>query len=143
MEVEAAAIIARIDGMGGMLAAIERGYPMREIAEASYRYQQQLERKERIVVGVNEYVTAEEHPIARLKIDPAVERRQVERLARVRATRDQGAARRALDALRRVTDEGGNTMPAIVDAVKARVTLGEICDVIRAVYGEYRESAIL
>ena len=143
MEVEAAAIIARIDGMGGMLAAIERGYPMREIAEASYKYQQELERKERIVVGVNEFVAPEAHSVTRLKIDPAVERRQIERLARLRAARDQGAARRALDALRRVTEQGGNTMPAIVDAVKARVTLGEICDVFRAVYGEYRESAIL
>jgi len=143
MEAEAAAIIARIDGMGGMLAAIERGYPMREIAEASYKYQQELERKERIVVGVNEFVAPEAHSVTRLKIDPAVERRQIERLARLRAARDQGAARRALDALRRVTEQGGNTMPAIVDAVKARVTLGEICDVFRAVYGEYRESAIL
>jgi methylmalonyl-CoA mutase N-terminal domain/subunit len=143
MEAEAAAIIAKIDGMGGMLAAIERGYPMREIAEASYKYQQELERKERIVVGVNEFVAPDAHSVTRLKIDPAVERRQIERLARLRAARDQGAARRALDALRRVTDQGGNTMPAIVDAVKARVTLGEICDVFRAVYGEYRESAIL
>ena len=143
MEVEAAAIIAKIDGMGGMLAAIERGYPMREIAEASYKYQQELERKERIVVGVNEFVAPEVHSVTRLKIDPEVERRQIERLARLRAARDQGAARRALDALRRVTEQGGNTMPAIVDAVKARVTLGEICDVFRAVFGEYRESAIL
>src|SRR5437588_791627 len=143
MEAEAAAIIARIDGMGGMLAAIERGYPMREIAEASYKYQQELERKERIVVGVNEFVAPEAHSVTRLKIDPAVERRQIERLARLRAARDQGAARRALDALHRVTEQGGNTMPAIVDAVKARVTLGEICDVFRAVYGESRESAIL
>jgi methylmalonyl-CoA mutase N-terminal domain/subunit len=143
MEAEAAAIIAKIDGMGGMLAAIERGYPMREIAEASYKYQQELERKERIVVGVNEFVAPEAHSVTRLKIDPAVERRQIERLARLRAARDQGAARRALDALHRVTEQGGNTMPVIVDAVKARVTLGEICDVFRAVYGEYRESAIL
>ncbi len=143
MEAEAAAIIAKIDGMGGMLAAIERGYPMREIAEASYKYQQELERKERIVVGVNEFVAPEAHSVTRLKIDPAVEGRQIERIARLRAARDHGAARRALDALRRVTEQGGNTMPAILDAVKARVTLGEICDVFRAVYGEYRESAIL
>jgi methylmalonyl-CoA mutase N-terminal domain/subunit len=78
-----------------------------------------------------------------LRIDPSVERRQIERLQRVRATRDHTAARRALDALRRVTEAGGNTMPAIVEAVTARVTLGEICDVFRAVYGEYRESAVL
>ena len=143
MEAEAGAYIATIDDMGGMLAAIERGYPMREIAEASYRDQQAVERKERVIVGVNEFVASEERPIPLLRIDPGVERRQIERLRRVRAARDQAAARRALDALSRVTEQGGNTMPAIVDAVKARVTLGEICDVFRAVYGEYRESAVL
>jgi methylmalonyl-CoA mutase N-terminal domain/subunit len=143
MEALAAAHIKRIDDMGGMLAAIERGYPMREIAEASYQDQQQLERKDRVIVGVNEFVSHEQRPIPMLKIDPTVERRQIERLARVRASRDQAAARRTLDALRRITEGGGHTMPAIVEAVKARVTLGEICDVFRAVYGEYRESAIL
>ncbi|HET9000906.1 MAG TPA: methylmalonyl-CoA mutase family protein [bacterium] len=143
MEAEAGAYIHKIDEMGGMLAAIDRGYPMREIAESSYRDQQALERKERVIVGVNEFVSSEERPIPLLRIDPAVERRQIERLQRVRNTRDQAAARRALDALHRVTAEGGHTMPAIVDAVRARVTLGEICDVFRAVYGEYRESAVL
>jgi len=143
MEAEADAYITKIDDMGGMLAAIERGYPMREIAEASYRDQQAVDRKDRVIVGVNEFVSTEERPIPLLRIDPAVERRQIERVQRVRAARDQTAARGALDALRRVTEEGGNTMPAIVDAVRARVTLGEICDVFRAVYGEYRESAVL
>jgi methylmalonyl-CoA mutase N-terminal domain/subunit len=143
MEAEAGAYIRTIDEMGGMLAAIERGYPMREIAEASYRDQQALERKERIIVGVNEFVTPEDRRIPVLHIDPAVERRQVERLQRIRAERDQAAVRRALDALRRTTEAGGETMPAIVEAVKARATLGEICDVFRAVYGEYRETAVL
>jgi methylmalonyl-CoA mutase N-terminal domain/subunit len=143
MEAAAGAYIRTIDEMGGMLAAIERGYPMREIAEASYRDQQALERKERIIVGVNEFVTPEERRIPVLRIDPAVERRQVERLQRVRAERDQAAVRRALDALRRTAEAGGLTMPAIVEAVKARATLGEICDVFRAVYGEYRETAVL
>src|SRR5256886_11539682 len=92
MEAEAAAIIAKIDGMGGMLAAIERGYPMREIAEASYKYQQELERKERIVVGVNEFVAPEAHSVTRLKIDPAVEGRQIERLARPPAGGGSGGA---------------------------------------------------
>jgi methylmalonyl-CoA mutase, N-terminal domain len=143
MEAEADAYITKIDDMGGMLAAIERGYPMREIAEASYRDQQAVDRKDRVIVGVNEFVSTEDRPIPLLRIDPAVERQKIERVQRVRAARDQTAARRALDALRRVTEEGGNTMPAIVDAVRARVTLGEICDVFRAVYGEYRESAVL
>ena len=143
IEAEASDYINKIDEMGGMLAAIERGYPMREIAEASYAYQQQLERRERVIVGVNEFVASEDRPLPLHKIDPAVERRQLERLAQLRATRDRAAVQRALDALSRVTEAGGNTMPAIVEAVEARVTLGEICDVFRAVYGEYRESAIL
>ncbi len=138
IEAEAWAYIRTVDEMGGMLAAIERGYPMREIADASYRYQQQLERKEKIVVGLNAFARQEAAPIPILTVDP-----EVERLQRVRATRDQAAARRALDALRRATEEGGNTMYAIVDAVRARVTMGEICDVFRQAYGEYRERAVL
>jgi len=143
LEAEAQAYIARIDGMGGMLAAIERGYPMREIADASYRYQQHLEAKEKVVVGVNAFAQDEPAVIPTLTVDPAVERRQIERLGRVRAERDADAARRAADALARIAESGGNTMPAIVDAVRARVTLGEICDVFRRVYGEYREQAVL
>ncbi len=143
MEAEASAYIQKIDEMGGMLAAVERGYPMREIADASYRDQQALERKERVVVGVNAFASAEERPIPWLRIDPTVEHRQIERLQRVRATRNGAAARQALETLRGVTERGDNTMPAIVEAVRARVTLGEICDVFRAVYGEYRESAVL
>jgi len=143
MEAEASAYIQKIDEMGGMLAAVERGYPMREIADASYRDQQALERKERVVVGVNAFASAEERPIPWLRIDSTVEPRQIERLQRVRATRNGAAARQALETLRGVTERGDNTMPAIVEAVRARVTLGEICDVFRAVYGEYRESAVL
>jgi methylmalonyl-CoA mutase, N-terminal domain len=143
LEADAAAYIRTIDDLGGMLAAIEQNYPMREIAEASYRYQQQLERGEKLVVGVNTLADRETVPIPQLRIDPEVERRQIERVRRVRASRDQTAARRALDALRRTTEQGGNTMPAIVDAVRARVTVGEICHVFRQVYGEYREQAVL
>jgi methylmalonyl-CoA mutase N-terminal domain/subunit len=143
LEAGAAAYIRTIDDLGGMLAAIEQNYPMREIAEASYRYQQQLERGDKLVVGVNTLADRETAPIPRLRIDPDVERRQIERVRRVRASRDQTAARRALDALRRTTETAGNTMPAIVDAVRARVTVGEICDVFRQVYGEYREQAVL
>ena len=143
IEADATAYIRTIDDLGGMLAAIEQGYPMREIAEASYRYQQQLERREKVVVGVNEFADHATVPIPRLRIDPEVERRQIERVRRVRADRGQATAARALEALRRVTDAGGNTMPAIVDAVRARVTIGEICDVFRRVYGEYREQAVL
>ena len=143
IEAAADAYIRAIDEMGGMLVAIERGYPMREIADASYRYQQELERGERTVVGVNAFVQDEPSPIPTWTVDPEVERRQVERVRRVRSERDAAVARRALDALRRTTESGANTMPVIVDAVRARVTLGEICDVFRQVYGEYREHAVL
>jgi methylmalonyl-CoA mutase N-terminal domain/subunit len=143
MEAEADAYIRKIDELGGMVRAVELGFPQREIAEASYRYQQQLERKERIIVGVNEFVVPEERPIPILRIDPEVERRQIERLARVRAERDQRWARAALDALARAAEGKGNTMEAVVECVRALCTLGEICDVFRAVYGEYREPAII
>ncbi len=143
MEAEAEAYIKKIDDLGGMVHAVERGYPQREIAEASYRYQQQLERKEKIVVGVNEFAIPEEQPIPLLRIDPEVERRQIERVGRVRADRDQHLAVAALQDLRRATEAGENTMYKILECVKARVTIGEICDVFRSVYGEYREPAIL
>jgi len=140
--------IRRIDDLGGMVAAVEAGFPQREIADAAYRYQQQLERREKIIVGVNEFVQepgerVEERPIAILRISPEVERRQVERTRRVRAERDPRRAEEALARLHETARTGGNTMYAIVDAVKAHVTLGEICDVFRAVFGEYRESVII
>ncbi len=143
IEEEAWRYIRRIDELGGMLAAIELGFPQREIADASYHYQQQLERKEKIVVGVNEFASGEPQSIPILKIPPEVERRQVERLKRVRAERDPERVAAALAELRRVAEAGGNTMYPILDAVKAYATLGEICDVFRSVWGEYREPAIL
>jgi methylmalonyl-CoA mutase N-terminal domain/subunit len=143
MEAAAAGYIARIDDLGGMVRAIELGYPQREIAEASYAYQQQLERREKVVVGVNEFVTPEERPIPILRIDPQVERRQIERLRDVRAKRDARAVAQTLAALRSATEGDENTMDRIVECVRAHATLGEICDVFRAVYGEYREPAII
>ena len=143
IEQEAWAYIRRIDELGGMLASIEAGFPQREIADAAYHYQQQLERKEKIVVGVNEFVSDEPQRIPILKIPPEVERRQVERLRRVRAQRDPERVTACLAELRRVAEAGGNTMYPIVEAVKAYATLGEICDVFRAVWGEYREPAVI
>src|SRR3990170_91269 len=116
MEEAAGAYITRIDELGGMIRAVELGFPQREIAEASFRFQQALERKERVIVGVNDLVMPEERPIALLRIDPEVERKQIERVRRVRVQRDADAARRALDALRRGTEAGENTMDRIVDA---------------------------
>ena len=143
MEDEAGAYIRKIDDLGGMVRAVELGFPQREIADASFRFQQALERKEKIIVGVNDFVVPEETPIATLRIDPEVERSQIERLRQVRASREEGAARRALAALKAAIESGENTMYPIVDAVRARASVGEICDVYRAAYGEYREPAII
>ncbi|TMI75185.1 MAG: methylmalonyl-CoA mutase [Bacillati bacterium ANGP1] len=143
VEAEAEAYIRKIDDLGGMVRAVELGYPQREIADASYRYQQQLERREKIVVGINEFAGPHAQPIQILRIDPHVERRQVERLQRVRKERDSRQARRALDALQRAGERGENTMDRVVDCVRASATVGEICDVFRTVYGEYKEPAII
>ncbi|MBI3997805.1 MAG: methylmalonyl-CoA mutase, partial [Armatimonadetes bacterium] len=137
------AYIRRIDDLGGMVRAVEAGYPQREIAEASFHFQQQVERKERIIVGVNEFVTPEERAIPILRIDPEIERRQIERTRRVRAERDNTRVQRALEALRRAAEGSDNTMDHILECVKAYATLGEICGVLRGVYGEYREPAII
>ncbi|MGH2426937.1 MAG: acyl-CoA mutase large subunit family protein [bacterium] len=143
MEERAEAYIQKIDDLDGMVRAVELGYPQREIAEASYHYQQQLERKDKTIVGVNEFVLPEEQRIPILRIDPEVERRQIERVRRIRGKRDEVRARRALDDLKRAADAGENTMYKVLECVKAGGTMGEICDVFRAVYGEYREPAII
>jgi methylmalonyl-CoA mutase N-terminal domain/subunit len=133
--------IRKIDALGGMVAAIERSYPQREIAEASYRYQQAVDRKEKIVVGVNEYVT-EEQPIEVLQIDENVALRQEDRLLRLRAERSSEEVHRRLDRLRSAAEGTENLMPHIYEAVKAYATLGEICDALRTVFGAYEEVAI-
>jgi methylmalonyl-CoA mutase, N-terminal domain len=142
-EVEHAAweYIRRIDAMGGMVAAIEKSYPQREIAEASYRYQMAVDKKEKIIVGVNEYVTPEK-PIDLLQIDETVARRQAARLAKLRAERSGVEVERRLQALRKAAEGHDNLMPYIYDAVKAYATLGEICEAMRAVFGAYEEVAI-
>jgi methylmalonyl-CoA mutase, N-terminal domain len=133
--------IRKIDALGGMVAAIERSYPQREIAEASYRYQQAVDRKEKIVVGVNEYVT-EEQPIEVLQIDENVALRQEDRLRRLRAERSSEEVHRRLDRLRSAAEGTENLMPHIYEAVKTYATLGEICDALRTVFGAYEEVAI-
>jgi len=133
--------IERIDALGGMVAAIERGYPQREIAEASYRYQMAVDRKEKIIVGVNEY-SVEGEPIETLQIDETVAQRQSERLKKLRAERSSDEAKRRLAALRKAAEGSENLMPYIYEAVKAYATLGEICDAMRDVFGTYEEVAI-
>ncbi len=133
--------IRRIDAMGGMVAAIEKSYPQREIAEASYRYQMAVDKKEKIIVGVNEYVTPEK-PIELLQIDETVARRQAARLSKLRAERSSAEVERRLQALRKASEGKENLMPFIYDAVKAYATLGEICEAMRTVFGAYEEVAV-
>ena len=133
--------IERIDAMGGMVAAIERGYPQREIAEASYRYQCELDKKEKIMVGVNDFVS-EEKQLDILQIDDTVAHRQAERLSKLRAERSIDEVERRLNALRKAAEGKDNLMPYIFDAVKSYATLGEICDAMRVVFGTYEEVAI-
>jgi methylmalonyl-CoA mutase N-terminal domain/subunit len=133
--------IEKIDALGGMVAAIERAYPQREIAEAAYKYQMAVDRKEKIIVGVNDYV-AEEKGIEILQIDETVAERQAVRLRKLRLERSGAEVERRLDALRRAAAGTANLMPHIYDAVKAYATLGEICDAMREVFGIYEEVAI-
>jgi methylmalonyl-CoA mutase N-terminal domain/subunit len=127
--------------MGGMVAAIERGYPQREIGEASYRYQLEVDRKEKIVVGVNDYVS-DEKPIDILQIGDSVGAQQAERLRALRAARSNDEVARRLATLRTAALGDENLMPHIYEAVKAYATVGEICGALRVVFGSYRETAI-
>ena len=130
--------INTIDEMGGIVAAIERGYPQREIAEAAYRYQLQVERGEKSIVGMNCYKLPAERPIETLKIPPEVERDQIASLKRVKNTRNAQAHGEALRRLSAAAKGKDNLMPFILDAVRAYASVGEICDVFRAVFGEYK-----
>jgi methylmalonyl-CoA mutase N-terminal domain/subunit len=137
VEAEAQEYIDRIDGMGGALAAIERGYQQREIQESAFRMQRDIEAKRRIVVGVNEYVE-EEPPIAGLmRVDPAVGARQRARLERLRAERDRARVDELLGRLEEAAQGSDNLVPLLIESVEAHVTLGEICRVLRGVWGEY------
>lgn len=138
LETKAVEYIERIDKLGGAVQAIENGYQQREIHDAAFRYQQAIETKQQIIVGVNEFTVEEDHHDELLKVDLALEERQKERVAGVRAERNQAAAQAALDQVGQVARDGGNLMPAIIDAVRAYVTLGEISDAMRNEFGEYR-----
>ena len=142
MEAKALAYIAKIDEMGGMIAAIDKGYPQMEIADAAYHFQQQLESGEKAMVGINRYATGEAQEIPYLEIDEAVEKQQVARLAAVRRKRDGKAVRRSLDDIRRACRQGDNVMPYCIEAVKNLASVQEICDVYREVYGEYRDPGL-
>lgn len=143
-ETEKAAMdyLQRIDALGGVLACIQNGFFQREIAESAYRYQQEIDQHQRTIVGVNDYIMDEQIKVPTLYIDQVGERAHLTRLNRIRKERDQATVKRALENLRRVAEGTENTMPAIIEAVKAYATLGEIMDVFRSVFGEYMEPAV-
>ena len=133
----------RLEELGGMVKAIESGYPQREILEASQRFQREVERKERIIVGLNDYVEPEERPIPILKVGPEVEREQVSQLADLRKSRDPFRMAGAVEELQEAASCGENVMPCLIEAVKAKATLGEVCAALKEVFGTYREPIVL
>jgi methylmalonyl-CoA mutase N-terminal domain/subunit len=146
LEDESAGYFRTIDKMGGMIGAIERGYPQREIAESAYRFQQDVERKRQVIVGVNEFGAPAgdgELTVPILQIDEEAARRQMGRTERLRRERDGDNVKRALNTLREAAAGTANTMPALLDAVRAYATIGEMCDALRDVWGEYQEQAII
>jgi methylmalonyl-CoA mutase N-terminal domain/subunit len=143
MEEECYAYFRRIEDLGGVIPAIEAGFLQREIADSAYRYQREIETKERTIVGVNEYLMEEPIEIPILEMDPEGERRQRQRLARVRSERDNDRASRSLATLRDACGGRENLMPHILEAVNAYCTLGEVCGVMRQVFGEYQEPSII
>ncbi|MBI5548223.1 MAG: methylmalonyl-CoA mutase [Deltaproteobacteria bacterium] len=143
LEERARGYLERIDAMGGMVAAIAQGFPQREIQEAAFAWQREVETRERVIVGVNEYVSEERVRQELHRGDPEVEARQAARLERLRQARSAEAAGRALDLVRRTAEGGDNLMPSILAAAKAWCTLGEISDALREVFGEHRENVVL
>jgi len=143
IEEKAAKYVEQIDNMGGAVAAIEKGFMQKEIVESAYRFQKEIEAKKRIIVGVNEFVTEEEIPIKILQIDPEIEKKLVERLKQIKKQRNQAKAKETLNKLRRAAEQDNtNLMPFILQAVKEYATLGEICDTLREVFGEYKPPSI-
>jgi methylmalonyl-CoA mutase N-terminal domain/subunit len=143
LERQAEEYFERIDELGGVVAAIEQNFQQREIADAAFRYQSEVERGERVIVGVNRYQLDEEEPIEILRIDPALEAKQVARLEAVRASRDAGAVESTLARLKAdASHDDHNLMEPIIACSRAHVTLGEMCDALRAVWGTWRETPV-
>jgi len=145
VEQQALAYIDRIEQMGGIVAAIENGYPQKEIADASFHYQRQCETNEKIIVGVNKYQISESEDVKPeiLRISPEVEQRQLNRLSATREKRDDDAVERCLDRLRQACTAEDNTFPMILDAVREYATVGEICETMKAVFGTFEERAVI
>jgi methylmalonyl-CoA mutase N-terminal domain/subunit len=143
IEKRTAAYLEKIDALGGMLKAIERGYVQQEIQNAAYEYQQRVDREQAVVVGVNRFVVEDEKPIQLQRIDEALERNQVERLRALRARRDAKAWKGSLRKVEDAARSGTNLMPHILGAVEANATVGEISDTLRTVFGEYKEAVVI
>jgi methylmalonyl-CoA mutase N-terminal domain/subunit len=143
IEDEAMAYIDRIDRMGGMISAIERGYPQKEIAESAYQFQRAVESKAQVIVGVNEFVSSEREEIGTLYIDETAGERQLARLDATRRSRDCARASAALERLRTTARGDSNLMPPLIEAVRSHATVGEMCDGLREVWGEYVEDPII
>jgi methylmalonyl-CoA mutase N-terminal domain/subunit len=144
-EIEAGAVeyLKKIEAMGGMLRAIENGYVQREIQESAYQYQKAVETEEQVVVGVNRFQVDEETPMNVLRIDPALEQAQVERVRAVRARRDASAVTASLQKLEQAATTDENLLPRILECVEAYATVGEISNTLRRVWGEYRETSTI
>jgi methylmalonyl-CoA mutase N-terminal domain/subunit len=143
LEEEALTYFDAIDRMGGMVEAIERGYPQKEIAESAYRFQQSVEKREKIIVGVNDFVQEGEQPVEILYIDESAGEKQLAKLERLRKTRDNNRVRHSLDALKQGASTHANTMPLLLEAVRAYATVGEMCDALREIWGEYEETPVI
>jgi len=142
IEEEATKYIDKIDELGGAVYAIEKGYMQREIVESAYRHQREVESKERIIVGLNQYTTEEETPIKTLRVNPAVEKKQTEQLQMLKRKRNSKKVKDTLSRLHHGAEHDENLMPIMIEAVKEYVTLGEICGVLREIYGDYRAPTV-
>jgi methylmalonyl-CoA mutase N-terminal domain/subunit len=143
IEKRAAEYLGKIEVMGGMLKAIERGYVQQEIQNAAYEYQQAVDQEQAIVIGVNRFQVEEEKPIPIQRIDPSLEPKQIDRIRALRAKRDAGPWQAALQAVEDAARSGANVMPRILAAVEAHATVGEISDAMRRVFGEYKEAVVI
>ena len=142
MEEEALNYIDQIEAMGGILQAIEKGFLQKEIANSAYKYQQDVDEKRRIIVGLNEYAENQTSKIPLLKIDPQLEEVQLRKLRRLKESRNRDLVTRTLERLRQASEKDNNLMAHILDCVEAYCTLGEICGVLREVYGQYQELVV-
>jgi methylmalonyl-CoA mutase N-terminal domain/subunit len=142
VEQQAAKYIEKIDAMGGAVVATEKGYMQKEIVESAYKYQREVENKEKIIVGINEFTIDEKVPIKTLRVDPTVENKQIKRLTALKRTRDKQKVDKAIQKLRNAAEKEENLILPVLDAVKVYATLGEICNVLRDIYGEYKAPSI-